>query len=343
MAGLRRTLRLVLGFTLVLVLATAFAIQPVTAVTVEGIKIMQDVLPGTTFQFPMAVSIGPDALPSDYAIDVVGFGQSPGGSYSPLAAAVDTGPFSARSFVTVDSSLVHLDSGQRMAFNATIRVPENVGEGGRYALIHIHPTAVGGGEGALATAVIVPVMLTIKGTTLTHTGSITSIQAGEVLNREMIPIPIVRTTLRNTGNHHYYGVFVNVTVSDSTGRIVATPSTNPSLYALIPGNEMTYMVPVPDLAPATYTVKSEAKLADGMMLLDTKTVSIPIEIAAPTPGGVQHIPEMKEPGGATSAPSGTEGQNQIPFLPTSLPWPDALVTVGVVTAAILLWSGRKRS
>ena len=342
MAGLYRTLRPLLGFTLVLVLAMTFTIQPVTAITVEGIKIMEDVLPGTTFQFPMAVSIRSDDRPSDYAVDVVGFGQSPGGSYTPLAAAEDTGPFSARSFVTVDTSLIHLDSGQRKAFTATIQVPQNAGEGGRYALIHIHPPAEGGGQGALATAVVVPVMLTLKGTTLTHTGSITSIQAGEVYGSKMTLIPVIKTTLRNTGNHHYYGVFVNVTVTDSTGRIVATPSTNPSLYTLIPGNEMTYTVPVTDLAPATYTVKSEAKLADGMVLLDTKTVSIPLAITAATANGVQHIPEMIETGGVTPAPSGTEGPKKIPFLPIYMPWPDALVTAGVVTAAILLWSGRKR-
>ena len=58
---------------------------------------MLDVKPGTNYIFPMAVSTKPDDAPSDYAVEVYGFGQSAdGGSYVPLMAADDTGAYSAR-------------------------------------------------------------------------------------------------------------------------------------------------------------------------------------------------------------------------------------------------------
>ena len=145
---------------LVVLFVATSVIQPAAALKVEGARILLDVAPDTNYIYPMAVSINPTDTPSDYAVEVLGFGQSPeGGSYTPLTAAEDTGAYSARALITVESPVIHIEPGERRAFNATIRVPQNVGEGGRYALIYIHPAATAGGQGAFATAMIVPVML----------------------------------------------------------------------------------------------------------------------------------------------------------------------------------------
>jgi hypothetical protein len=275
-------LRPAFGITLILLVAITFAIQPVAALKVTNPKIMADVTPGSTLKFPMAVSIAAGEPASDYAVEVLGFGQEGEGSYTPLTAAADTGPYSARTFVTVDFPLVHLEPGQGKAFNAIISVPQDVGDGGRYALIHIHPTyAAGTGQAAISTAMIVPVMLTMKGTTLTHTGAITNLEVGEAMTDTPLTI---QTTLKNIGNHHYYGAFVNVGVTDSTGKEVATASTTPSIFALIPGNEMIIKTSIASLPAGTYTVNSEAKF--GTTLLDTKTASFTVAepgAAAPTP------------------------------------------------------------
>ncbi len=284
-------LRSTFGFTVILALILLFAVQPVTALKVENPIIRMDVTPGMTFKFPMAVSINTGDPAADYAVEVLGFGQSPGDSYSLLTVAADTSPYSARTFISIDTPNIHLDSGQRKTFNATISVPQNVGEGGRYALISIHPAITkGSGQTSFTTAITVPVMLTMKGTSLTHTGAITNLDPGEVVTGK--PMEII-TTLKNTGNHHYYRAFVNVTVTDSTGKVIATASTTPSVFASIPGYEMTFTTPVTaTLAPGTYTVKSEAKLLEGMALLDTKTVSFTVaEPGAPTPP----TPAVSEP------------------------------------------------
>jgi len=223
------TSKAVFLFIICLTVIHSLVISPATAVKVEGAKIMLDVKPGTTYIFPMAVSSKPGDAPSDYAVEVYGFGQSiEGGSYATLTAADDTGRYSARTFVSLPTTIVHIDPGQRKQFNATISVPQNVGEGGRYAVIHIHPAA-GSGQSTFATAVIVPVMITVQDTNLIETGNITAIDIGEIAQGKPIRIS---TTLKNTGNHHYYGVVNQVTITDSAGNTVAAVNSDPIPNAL---------------------------------------------------------------------------------------------------------------
>lgn len=267
-------------------------ISPTAAVKVEGAKIMLDVNPGMNYIFPMAVSTKATDVASDYAVDVLGFGQSADwGSYTPLTAADDRGAYSARTLVTVESPVIHIDPGQRVAFNATIRVPQDVGEGGRYAIIHIHPAAIpGGGQTGFATAIIVPVMLTIQNTKLVETGTIREIAVGDIVVGKPIT---VSTTLKNTGNHHYYGVVNQVNVTDSGGVILATAKSDPSANAIIPGQSVRFDIPVSTpLAAGTYILKSDM-LLNGMVL-DSRTTSITVKEAYVPPfqpASVKVIPE----------------------------------------------------
>jgi hypothetical protein len=191
------------------------------------------------------------------------------------------------------------------------------------------------GQTALTTGILVPVMITLSGTSLTNTGSITGLQAVEATSGQP---PLVRTTVENTGNHHYYGIIVNVTLADTSGNVVAAASTPRSVYALIPGNSMTIATPITTtLAPGTYTVKSEAKLADGMIPLDTKSTTLTI-----TKTYVPPATQATAAVGTQAATGGAEGPKKIPFLPIYIPGPDALATVSVVGAMILLWSAKRR-
>jgi hypothetical protein len=78
-------------------------------------------------------------------------------------AAQDVSPYSARSFITIDKSLVHLTKGFSENVTATIRIPSNVGVGGRYAIVYIHSAPIGGGTTSIVTAITVPILITIKG------------------------------------------------------------------------------------------------------------------------------------------------------------------------------------
>jgi hypothetical protein len=294
----KRVFSFIVGFLIFFTLITS----PAAAVKVEGAKIMLDVQPGTNYIFPMAVSTKPTDATSDYAVEVYGFGLSvDGGSYTPLTASDDTGAYSARTFVTMEFPVIHIEPGQRKTFNATIRVPQDVGEGGRYAIIHIHPAAIsGGGQTGFATAIIVPVMLTIQNTKLIETGTITEIGVGDIVAGKPIT---VSTTLKNTGNHHYYGVVNQVNVTDTGGVILATAKSNPAANAVIPGQSVRFDIPFSTpLAPGTYTLKSDMLLTVGV--LDSRTTSITVKEAYIPPfqeTSVKVIPEspvtLEVPGG----------------------------------------------
>lgn len=300
---------------LAIVLLGVLAVPAVSALHVEGVKILIDVQPGRTYTYPMSVSIDPGEPAADIAVEVLGFGQSADGTYLGLPPAGDTGPYSARPFVSVDAPGIRLEPGGGRSFNATIRVPPDAGAGGRYATIYIHPgaTAVSGSGAGIATAVLVPVMLTLQGSPLNETGTITDIRAGEPVEGQPARVLV---SLKNTGNHHYYGATVSVTVMDPEGKPVAAGSTRPSVWAVIPGYAMTLEVPLsPAIATGTHPVKAEARINEGGPLLDSKTVTIPIR-------------------GAAAAPPVSS--------PTKSPGPGAALTAGFISAAILLWSVRSR-
>ena len=163
--------------------------------------------------------------------------------------------------MTVESPVIHIDPGQRKAFNATIRIPADIGDGGRYAIIHIHPAAAGGGQTGFATAIIVPVMLTVKDSKLIETGTITDMDIGDIVAGKPIT---VATTLKNTGNHHYYGIVNQITVTDLAGKTMATVKADPLPNAVIPGQSVSFDAPVSTpLSIGTYTVKSEMMLESG--------------------------------------------------------------------------------
>lgn len=262
-------------FFLILILLITLVAAPASAVRVEGAKIILDVKPGTTYIFPMAVSIKQDDPASEYAIEILGFGQTiDGGSYKALSPGEDTSPYSARSFISVPSPTVRLQPGERKAFDATIRLPAGSSEGGRYAVILIHPAAAESGQSAFATAVLVPVMLTPEGGSLSETGEITSIVAGDIVPGK--PIRIM-TTLKNTGNHHYYGVVTKVTIIDASGKTVASVSTEPFTRAMIPGQSVNFPADITTGLPAgTYTVTSRMEKQDGT-LLDEDTTGITVK------------------------------------------------------------------
>ncbi|HUK39273.1 MAG TPA: hypothetical protein VLV30_09180 [Methanomicrobiales archaeon] len=261
------------AFLLLLALALAMCTPPAAAIGLSGAKYTGTIAPGGTDVHQMTISIGSTENPTDVSIEVKGFGQTPTGVYSPLDASQDTGPYSARSFITLDRTSLHLDPGTSQTVTATIQVPQNVGQGGRYALIAVH--ALPGKGQAFSTGIDIPIFVTIAGTTPTETGSILSVDTGDVTVGQPIK---VTTSFRNTGNYHYYNALDWVTVKDSGGKTLANVSTAPLAYAIIPGNTIQFVI-APDLGglqPGSYTVVSRVLIAGGP-LLDQKTITFDVK------------------------------------------------------------------
>ena len=291
----------------------------VSAISVSGSKYMDSIKPGGTDTHTMTMSVGSGEDPTDILVEVFGFGQNMDQGYSALNPANDVSPYSARSFITLDNSSVHLEPGVAQSIHAKISVPVNAGPGGRYALIYIH--ALPGKGKSFTTAVLVPVLISISGITPTETGSITDLSVGEVTLGQPIT---VTTTLKNTGNYHYYHTVNSISVRDATGNLVGNFSTLPSVYAIIPGNTVQYTATpkLQNLPVGTYKVDSKVLLESGTVL-DEKTTNFTVK--------TNYIPPVTEskitltPGNAGTLAS-PDGRVSVSF-PQGAVLGDAVVTL----------------
>jgi hypothetical protein len=230
-------------------------------------SITADVTPGETLTHQMTLTLGDQDQAVDMAVDVMGFGISLDGSAQAIAAVQDTSPYSARSFISVDQGSFHLAPGGSQNITATIVVPADVGAGGRYAIIYFHqqqPAGGAGGAGSLS-AFNIPVLLTIKGSTLIHTGKISAVSAGKALTGQ--PVTIL-TNFQNTGNHHFK-VQGQVTVKNAQGQTLDTLAIPLTASSILPGATIQLQAAIPAsgaLAAGSYTADSKVMLEDGTLL-----------------------------------------------------------------------------
>jgi hypothetical protein len=285
---------------ILILLFLSLCIASVSAISVSGSKYIGSILPGGTDTHIMTVSIGSSEDPTDVNVEVFGFGQSMGQTYTPLDPANDVSAYSAQSFITLDNDSVHLEPGTGRVVNAKISIPENAGPGGRYALIYIH--ALPGKGKSFTTAVLIPVMITISGTTPTETGSITDLSVGNVTLGQPIT---VTTTLKNTGNYHYYHTVNTVAVRDVNGNLIGNYSTQPSVYAIIPENTVRYLATpeLQNLPVGTYTADSQVLLESGTVL-DEKTTTFTVKTNYVAPVTESNITLTPGSAGTLTSPDG---------------------------------------
>jgi hypothetical protein len=259
-----------IGFLIFLILYPL----PAAAIKVSGSVYTGSISPGSTGVHTMTISTQPDDNPMDLTVDVLGFGQNEQQSFSGLSPEKDTSPYSARTFITVSPQSFHLDPGGSQEVKATIAVPQDAGGGGRYAMITIRNAPVGNGSTVIVTAISVPMLITLTGTTKTLTGTITDVSVADIIPGQPIRFT---TALKNTGNFHYK-VKNNVSVTDSAGKVVAEGGSGVSSRSLIPSFTANYEVNIDTpLPPGTYTATSKVTMEDGTVL-DTKTA--PFEVQA---------------------------------------------------------------
>lgn len=271
-------------------------VQPAFAVRVEGSPIALEIGPGTTSIVPIALVIPSGEQADSFILSVAGLGQQPlDGTYTDLDASSDTSPYSARTFISLSGNDVRIQPGERAVINATIAVPADARDGGRYAVIAIHPS--GSGQPVTTTDMLVPVLLTIKGGNSTGTGEISGLDFSTAESGAGLRIG---TTFQNTGNYHLSGLINTVTVTDSKGTLVARSTTKPLLMAVIPGQEVRFDLSIGyDLPDDAYILTSRIEKQDGSLLA---------EQSEPLPGRVEEAPEPT----GESLPPGENTEKSVP-------------------------------
>ncbi len=238
----------------VLVLWLALAAVPVLAgLRVSGAILVTDVSPGETITHQMAVGIRVSDPAMDILVDVKDVDVK------------DIGEYSAKNFIAIDKTSFHLEPGGSQDVVVTIHVPQDVGAGGRYAIVYVHSLPSGEGQVGTTVAVNVPIYLTIKGSELIHTGKITELTIGKAVSGQPV---VIFTTLENTGNHHFK-IKGEVTVSDASGETLDTIYTSLTSSSIVPTLsaqlKATY-IPQGELPLGVYSVKSRVMLEDGTLL-----------------------------------------------------------------------------
>ena len=317
----RKVSLLILGAVLVCLIAIA----PAGAYNLINDKYMANVRPGTTVTYSLALAAGANESPADYQATVLGFGETLNGFYTGIEPAQDTGPYTARPFITLDNSTVHLVPGGEAVITATIKVPSS-GKGGLYALIDIEP--VSSSNILQSTSVNIgfdaPVMITLDGTTLTETGVIENVTVGTaavgqpVSGTAVTGQPIsVSTFFTNTGNHHYYSANNQIKIMDNSGKVIGNGTTDYFTSAIVPGATVafTQQITTP-LNAGTYSVTSSVMNSAGQVL-DTKTSSFTVyeaPTASPTEYGAQgsnHGSSYLGPSSSTNVPASQTTQSPV--------------------------------
>ena len=292
--------------TLIAMLLLAIIAVPVSAgLTVSNAQIVANVTPGQTLTQTMMVSIASTDPAIDMSIQVYGVAQSLQGNYELLDATQDTSQYSARTFVSVDKSSLHLDPGGSENVTATIQVPQDVGDGGRYAIINIATKPVAGTGLGIITAADIPVFLTIQGSQIIQTGKITGVSARAVTSGQ--PVNIL-TNFQNTGNHHFK-VQGQVTIKDAGGKTIGTITIPLTASSIIPGMTRQLVATLDTtkapLAVGTYNIDSKVTLPDGTVL-DEATGSFKVTSANTSP-----------PAATSSTPSSGSLGTETPNIPSS--------------------------
>ena len=260
--------------------AIGISTVPVAAnpgITVSGALLITDISPGETLTHKITITIGATDPPTDVVVQVGGIGQAADGTYTLLDSMADTSRYSARQFVSVDHDLLHLEPGIAKDIIATVRIPEDIGDGGRYALINISTQPVNSKGVSVISAVNIPVYLTIKNTKVVHEGKITGVSISEILPGA--PIDIF-TDFQNTGNHHFK-IKGEVEITDSSNALLDTIYTALTPTSILPDTTRqckASFIPSRELSPGVYSVKSKVRLEDGFVLDESDTS---FEVKAP--------------------------------------------------------------
>jgi len=262
---------------------------------------------------------------------VTGVAQDLQGNYELLDAAQDTGPYSARTFVSVDQSSFSLQPGGSQNVTATIQVPQDAGNGGRYAIINIAEQPVAGTGVSIISAVNVPVYLTIQGSNIVQTGKITSLTTNTVTSGQTIGI---MTNFQNTGNLHYH-VQGQVTVKNPQGQTLATipiPLTSSSVLPGMTRQLVTNFIPTDALPAGTYAINAKVTM-DNDTLLDQTSSSFTLtnQYAPPSATTSQAVANQQPAlGTANLTPSGaTTLQNADDSISIDFPQGAAVAAVAV--------------
>jgi len=249
-----------ISLTLALCLLLSFSLPVFAGLRVAGAKIEATVASGSETTYKMNVADTSNA-PMDIAIEVKGYGDTHS-QVNILDPEEDNSPYTARDFLSVSPNRFQLEPGESQDVTVTASIPDEIGDGGRYAIIYIRTIPPEGSSFATAVAVAAVVLLTIEGSNLIKSGEISQIQLGEADSGQHLEISAM---LKNTGNYHYR-ISATGNIKNERGKVVATSLPQPSQFPLVPTYSRQIEIPFgakESLPPGKYQVEIDVTTDDG--------------------------------------------------------------------------------
>lgn len=227
------------------------------------------VKPGETGTTELVLRAG---VPLNVQIAANGLGQGPGGDFEPVPADRDTSAFSARSMLTIAPESFRMRPGGQQKVKVTLSVPDDAGEGTRYAVLKITGTPRGGGKNVGIRAELgVTSIFTLDKTSQTHTGAIEDLTVDQRLaGGEALAVSAM---LKNTGNSHFGAapnqVITSATLRSANGDVVAADTSTMTGNSTVPTFSRRFTVSLTPSQPVSdgrYHLEVIAGLQDGTVL-----------------------------------------------------------------------------
>ena len=164
------------GAVMIVFIITLFIL---TQLSIAGFKVERSIIdenvtPGEPLKEKISVYNEGINRDLNIEINVFGLGQSLDGSIALLKADDDEGPYSARNYITLSDDKITLKPEWDDEIDVNAEIPDNMGDGSRYAVIQFKIPDENKTTGAIRDwGILVPVLLTNSNTQLIKTGEIT--------------------------------------------------------------------------------------------------------------------------------------------------------------------------
>jgi hypothetical protein len=253
------------GFiAVILLILTAFA--PAEAgLTISGGLMMTNVTPGQHISHVINVSTDKADPYMEIRAAINGFGQKLDGANDDLPTVLDVSPYSARPLLNITPNVFNLEPGGTKKILLNVDVPQDIGKGGRYALVNIYSPPITMGILSLVIAVDVPIVLTISETEQIKTGEIVDLEISKPVSAKQQNVSVI---LKNTGNYHYKA-FAEAVLKDEMGKILANASSPVSITSILPFTlrifDLSLVHRIP-LDPGTYYVNATVRLDNNSII-----------------------------------------------------------------------------
>jgi hypothetical protein len=270
-----------MGLLAVLALLLLIFLPCTQAVIVSGVIFNPEVNAGEHVSHEITVSQKSTENATDLTIDLYDWNQTIDGSNIVGEEGSVKTPYSAKSFLNVTPSSLHLEPGSTKKILVEGDIPADTSPGGRYAIVSImdSPKLAGKGEGTAGLVSVVVgykalIMIKVRGDIL-QTAEITDLSVEKPISPKQQNVTM---TLKNTGNFHYKPD-IELAIKDKNGNILANDTlvTNSSIIPPFSHNFRLSLKPENGLEPGKYLISARVSLKDG-----TKIASKEMEIEIKT-------------------------------------------------------------